>query len=387
MRSQRPTGSRARLALSRPIAIASIVVLGYLGWAGYYLHYHSIESVAHVGSRFQQQGHGSRAIDGLAGVPTEVIGYDGQFFYFIALDPTGARTYLDHPSYRYSRPVYPLAARALALGRPGAVPWALLLLGIAGIAAGTFACAAMLQREDVSPWYGALYGLYPGLFVAVTWDLSESLAYGLAALGLLLYGRDGRRLLPAAVLFGVAGATRESTLLFPIAIAIWLVASRHLWRAALLTGVSLAPLPDDEAGAGAVAPWRRSRQRDPSRGGPVPRPDSPVAVGERARAGGSRRRDPGAARDRPRRGLRSVRSPRLSARSWPTCSSWSSCCRGSRTSTIWPPGASPPVWSSRSCSACRPCCVAGGSPRCGSSLRSGCSPGTRSFPIRWRADG
>ena len=216
-------------------------MLAYLGWAGYYLHYHSIESIAHVGSQFQQQGHGSPAIDRLASVPTEVIGYDGQFYLFIALDPVGARTYLDNSSYRYSRPVYPLAARALALGRAGAVPWVLLLLGIAGIAAGTFACAAMVQRERISPWYGALYGLYSGLFVAVTRDLAESLAYGLAALALLAYGRDGRRLLPAALLFGAAGATRESTLLFPIAIAVWLGASKQLRRAALVAGVSLAP--------------------------------------------------------------------------------------------------------------------------------------------------
>src|SRR5882757_3876087 len=155
--------SRARLVLSRPIAVACIVAVGYVGWAGYYLHYHSVESLAHVGSRFQQQGRGSAAIDRLAGSPTEVTGYDGQFYYFVALDPGGARSYLDNPAYRYSRPVYPLTARALALGRAGAVPWALLLLGIAGVATGTFACAAMLRREDVAPWYGALYGLYPGL--------------------------------------------------------------------------------------------------------------------------------------------------------------------------------------------------------------------------------
>ncbi len=241
MRSHRLTISGAHLALRQPLAVACVVLAGYVGWAGYYLHYHSVASIAHVGSRFQQQGNGSSAIDRLDGLPTEVIGYDGQFYFFVALDPTRARTYLDDPAYRYSRPIYPLAARALALGRSGAVPWALLLLGLAGVFAGTFASAAIVRREGFSAWYGALYGLYPGLFVAVTWDLAESLAYGLAALGLLAFGRDGWRLLPAALLFGVAGATRESTLLFPIALALWLAGSRKFAKAGLLAGISLAP--------------------------------------------------------------------------------------------------------------------------------------------------
>ncbi len=237
----RQSSSRVRAAFGRPLAVACVVLAGYLGWSAYYLHYHSIESVAHVGSQFQGRGHGSAAIDRLAGFPTEAVGYDGQFYYFVALDPAGARSYLDNATYRYSRPVYPLAARALALGQAGAVPWALLLLGFAGVAAGTFACAAILKSEGFSAWYGALYGLYPGLFVAVTWDLAESLAYGLTACALLAWRRDDGRLLPAALLFGVAGATRESTLLFPIALAIRLAASRQALRAAALAGISLAP--------------------------------------------------------------------------------------------------------------------------------------------------
>jgi len=207
------------------------------------VHYHPVESLAHVGRQFLHQGgERSKAISRLEPTPENDVGYDGQFFLYIALDPIRARAYSDEPAYRYGRPVYPLAARALSLARPGAVPWALLLLGIVGAAAGTFAGSAWLQRESLSPWYGALFGAYPGLFLAVSWDLSESLAYGLAALAVLAFGRAGeRRLTTVGVLFGVAAVTRETTLLFPLAFAGWLAFHARRRDAARLLALSFAP--------------------------------------------------------------------------------------------------------------------------------------------------
>jgi hypothetical protein len=129
------------------------------------------------------------------------------------------------------------------------VPWSLLLLGIAGATVGTFALATIVRRDGISAWYGLLFGFYPGLFVGVSWDLAEPLAYGLAALGLLAFGRDGRRIFPAALLFGAAGVTRETTLLFPLALGAWLAfAPRRRRDAAALVGVSLAPYLAVKAG-------------------------------------------------------------------------------------------------------------------------------------------
>jgi hypothetical protein len=220
------------------------VGIGYLLWVGYYTHYHPIVSLAHVGLQFQRQGGDhSPPISRLPGNLKDYVGYDGQFFLYIALDPVRARPYLDEPAYRYGRPVYPLAARAVSLGRPRAIPWALLLLGVAGVVAGTFAASALLEREGLSPWYGALLGAYPGLFLAVSWDLSEALAYGLAALALLAFGRErgGRSLTAAGVLFGIAGITRETTLLFPVSFAFWLALHARRRDALRLVGLSFLP--------------------------------------------------------------------------------------------------------------------------------------------------
>jgi hypothetical protein len=128
----------------------------------------------------------------------------------------------------------------LAAGRSRAIPWTLLLLGIAGVVTATFATATLLERQHVSPWWAALLGIYPGLVISVSWDLAEALAYGLTALGVLAFRRDRR--LVAAGLFGIAGVTRETTLLFPLALSLWLAWRARRPREALqLLVVSAAP--------------------------------------------------------------------------------------------------------------------------------------------------
>jgi hypothetical protein len=228
--------------VARPVAVALAIACFYVGWSSWYVVHHPVVSLAHVSPVFSQRSHGSTVISHLPASPRAGTGYDGQFFLYIALDPIRARGYLDVPAYRYSRPLYPLAARLLALGRRGAVPWALLVLGIGGVVAATYAVAALFERRRAPVWYAALLGLYPGLLIAVSWDLAEAMAYGLAALGLLAFYRDGRRVLLAGVLFGLAGATRESTLLFPIALALSLAWRPRSRRDALeLLVASLVP--------------------------------------------------------------------------------------------------------------------------------------------------
>lgn len=67
-------------------------------------------------------------------------GYDGQFFYRLALRPwTHQRTEfgitLDQPAYRQQRIVYPLLTFILARGAPPATAWALLGCNLAAAAA------------------------------------------------------------------------------------------------------------------------------------------------------------------------------------------------------------------------------------------------------------
>jgi hypothetical protein len=134
----------------------------------------------------------------------------------------------------------------LAFGDAGLVPATLLLVNLAAIALGTLALASLLRRRGASSWWALLFAGYPGMYLAVGHDLSEPLAYALVAGGLLALDRAGvERPLVAALLFGLAGVARETSLVFPVALAACValgLGQPRRWRAAaLLVGVSLLP--------------------------------------------------------------------------------------------------------------------------------------------------
>jgi hypothetical protein len=164
------------------------------------------------------------------------IGFDGQYAYFLAVDPVNARFYMDSPAYRYTRVLYPLAARVLASGRADWVPWTLILVNLAMIGVGTAALAAWLRRHGASAWYAAVYGFYPGVLITLTRDTTEVMAYGLVALAVYLFDRGrmesrGGGLLPAAMVFALAILTRETAAIFAIGYALAVLASgRGAWR-------------------------------------------------------------------------------------------------------------------------------------------------------------
>jgi hypothetical protein len=106
-------------------------------------------------------------------------GYDGQFSYFIARDPSDGCQPCDVPAYRYQRILYPLLAWMLAFGRPEAVPWTLIVVNVAALVAGTYFTERLLAARGVSRWYALAYGLYGGLVAGLRLDLTEPLAYGL----------------------------------------------------------------------------------------------------------------------------------------------------------------------------------------------------------------
>ena len=67
---------------------------------------------AFVGQAFLDRSAASAAIESNAETASGNAGYDGQFSLFIAQDPLRAHGYVDNPSYRYGRILYPMTARA-----------------------------------------------------------------------------------------------------------------------------------------------------------------------------------------------------------------------------------------------------------------------------------
>jgi hypothetical protein len=153
-------------------------------------------------------------------------GYDGQFYYRLALDPTDLRPVahgieLDN-RLRLNRIGYPAAAWAVSGGRAQAVPWALLALNVLGV--GLLAGLGAVAARDAGrhPLWGLFMAGFGGFVIVVARDLTEITAAVLVLAGLLLARR--RRFIPAAVALTGAVLTRESALVVVAGVALaWLL--------------------------------------------------------------------------------------------------------------------------------------------------------------------
>jgi hypothetical protein len=179
-------------------------------------------AVGYISARLLQAGGDPTALAEIGtrygeGVPDGTEGYDGQFAYFIALDPNPEQVtpHLDAPAYRYQRILYPLLARILALGRPTAIPWTLIALNLTGHLLGTWALARWLAVSGSRAAYALIYGLWVGLIISLGTDLSEPLAFGLITLAWLSRKRGG--MIGGAFLLTASLFTKETGGLFLMA--------------------------------------------------------------------------------------------------------------------------------------------------------------------------
>jgi hypothetical protein len=178
---------------------------------------------AHIGTHFSE------------GDPNGTVGYDGQFAYFIARDGAAAEPLMDGATLRFQRILYPVAARALALGRADAVPWALVLLNVAGHGLACGLLAALIRQLGGQPWSALVYTLWIGAIFALRFNLHEILCAALA-LGAVTAYVQGRWRWAVALLI-LATAAKEIGLLTALGLGLHAALARGRWRwAALLVG-------------------------------------------------------------------------------------------------------------------------------------------------------
>lgn len=175
---------------------------------------------AHIGTRFSEQD------------PNGTVGYDGQFVYFIARDGAEAVPYIDGPSLRYQRILYPLTARALALGQAQLIPWTLLIVNLIAhsIAAGLI--ALLLAQGGASPYAALIYSLWIGSLFALRFDLNELLCFALAVAAIFPYQQKRYRL--TILLLILATMTKELGAIFAAGLALHAALVRGQWRWAIL---------------------------------------------------------------------------------------------------------------------------------------------------------
>ncbi len=201
-----------RLNRYLPAVMAVIVGLGFAVWRLAQADWDPV-ALAEVGTRFSEAD------------PQGSEGYDGQFSYYIAMDPdpTQIGPFLDNAPYRYQRIGYPLLARALAFGQPDLIPWALLLVNVVAHGLGTFAFTTLVTRFGKPNRYALIYGLWVGLIAAVGLDMPEPMAFMLAIGSIVFYYQD--RVFLAALLMTAAVLTREALLPFMAAMLL-----TSLWK-------------------------------------------------------------------------------------------------------------------------------------------------------------
>jgi hypothetical protein len=231
-----------REVLLTPAAIAATVVAVYVLWLAAVLHGGShVHDFIHISPGYLTGSTASRAIVDGPVRPDGSAGYDGQFSYYLAVDPLGARSYLDYPSYRLGRLAYPLAARLLALGDASRVATTLVLVNLLAVLAGTLALASWLRRRQLPAWLAVVYGLAPGNLFALQRDTVDASAVAVTAIAVYLLDRS---VILAGVAFGLAGLTRETTLVFA---AVFLAAEllrRRRPRSHVLGAAALALAPE-----------------------------------------------------------------------------------------------------------------------------------------------
>ena len=160
-------------------------------------------------------------------------GYDGQFYWAIAIDPLAtndAHTAVDKPSYRYGHPLLGWLGWLFSAGQGGAAAGVLLVLGLLSLAA-------------AGATAGALGGFRASLFVAcnagLLYSAVHSLAEPLAAALLLGVLLARRRPYVAAALCAFLPLTREQLVLVPLILAACVIRADR--RGALAYGASIVP--------------------------------------------------------------------------------------------------------------------------------------------------
>jgi hypothetical protein len=195
------------------VVVAFIIVIS-VGLGNYFFHFQSeILGFFRIGTELPASPY-------LHGIPRHVLskgelGYDGQFFLTLALDPSlghkGSIAALDNPRYRYRRILYPILAYLLAFGRRTAVPYLLVGINAASLTGIVLVLALWFQKSGISPWFGLTGLALVGVWIVFLFSTAGLLGAFLLISALYAYIREKTWI--AALAMAAAGLTHETLLL------------------------------------------------------------------------------------------------------------------------------------------------------------------------------
>ncbi len=202
-------------SLLMPVLIVAILIslfiLGRLSQSGF-----DFSSFVVAGDTFSKPARVPRSLT----VLKESAGYDGQFYYRLALNPLTSQVTefgitLDIPAYRHQRILYPLLTWVLSLGNANLVPIIMVLINFFSLCVMGWIGGAYAQSLKQHALWGVFLPLYPGFLFTLSRDLVEILEVTLL-LGSLLLIRRGKPV-AATLLLALAVLTKETAFLVAVA--------------------------------------------------------------------------------------------------------------------------------------------------------------------------
>lgn len=164
-------------------------------------------------------------------------GHDGQIFYAIALDLSGA--YVpdligEDPAYRYRRILFPALASAFGLLEGKLLLYSMIALNVFSVGLAAAAMALLSVRRGFSDWFALAVILNPGVWLSVIILTGDNLSLALMLVGLaLLFSK--RELSPLA--FTGSVFAKEAAMLTPLGLGS--LKRRSSWPIVLLPGLSI----------------------------------------------------------------------------------------------------------------------------------------------------
>jgi hypothetical protein len=141
------------------------------------------------------------------------------------LEPDIHAVYLDRPTYRAQRMLYPALASLGGSLSAGATAWGLIVVNVLAIGVGTAFTGLVAMRMGLTQWFGLAFLLNPGMIVTLNIDGAEIVA--MAALMAAVYYTMKDSLLPAVIALCLACLARESMLIAAVGLGLYVLYKRR----------------------------------------------------------------------------------------------------------------------------------------------------------------
>jgi hypothetical protein len=156
------------------------------------------------------------------------VGYDGQFYYYIAHDPFILGQFyghIDSPAYRYQRLIYPLTVRLMSFGQSALIPWMMVIVNLFTVLLGTWLVTLILRNFGLSPWYSLFYASLWGFLLSLLRSLPEPLAITFVVGAVFFYFKG--KIISQAIALSLAALTQETTLLVSLAFFLYWLGKKN----------------------------------------------------------------------------------------------------------------------------------------------------------------